>query len=186
MDSFRLGVLALLDVTDMDGDGLATALDEWAGGNWTVDRIAVGETLDQLVSEGLVAVVAGRDAATPTVHTTYTVTGAGREALVAWFAADPIEGPPPRDELLAKVLWALPSGRERALRVITGQRSSLTAELQRRRRAAHPPTARSAELKALPPVLVADAHFAQVEAELRWLDLCEARLDGTGRNGGRT
>ena len=46
----------------------------------------------------------------------------------------PVDDPPPRDELMLKVLMAIEHGPEHALDVITRQRTALLALLQQRRR----------------------------------------------------
>jgi DNA-binding PadR family transcriptional regulator len=116
----------------------------------------------------------------------YAITPAGRNALAGWYATSPTDMPPPRDELVAKVLFALAGGRDHALAVITRQRTALTAALQARHKqrralagqrargtAAEPPPDGAA---ALSTQLVTDALIARAEADLRWLDLCEARV----------
>ena len=75
------------------------------------------------------------------------------------------------------MLLALAGGREHALAVVTRPRTALTAALQARRRALRSTsTSVGAGAIALAPTLVADALVARAEADLRWLDVCEARL----------
>ena len=91
----------------------------------------------------------------------------------------PSDEPPPRDELQLKVLLAIDHGPEHALAVITRQRTALTGLLQRHRRS-HP----AGEGAPLAEALVADALAVRAEADLRWLDLCEARILRTAEDGG--
>jgi hypothetical protein len=104
----------------------------------------------------------------------YSLTAAGREELGAWWQAVPADEPPPRDELMLKVLMAFEKGREHALEVITRQRTALFALLQRHRRDRPAPDMSTAA--ALAATLVTDALVVRAEADLRWLDLCESRL----------
>jgi DNA-binding PadR family transcriptional regulator len=185
--SVRQGLLALLDQADMYGYQLRGAFEAYTGGVWPLNVGQVYTTLERLERDGLVA-TADRDgegseggARRGRDHKTYVITRAGRDALREWFEATPGDEPPPRDELLAKVLLALSGGVEHALEVVTRQRTALTAGLQARRRAlrgAPSSTARShvEGLTALAPLLVTDALVARAEADLRWLDMCEARL----------
>ena len=106
----------------------------------------------------------------------YELTAAGREALAAWWELVPADEPPPRDELMLKVLFAATLGVERAVAVLTEQRTALVAHLQRRRREQRAET--SDDVVA---AIVRDALVVRAEADLRWLDLCEARL--TARKG---
>ncbi|MGH9230081.1 MAG: PadR family transcriptional regulator [Acidimicrobiales bacterium] len=192
--SVRQGLLALLDQADMYGYQLRSTFEACTGGAWPLNIGQVYTTLERLERDGLVATarpdgggagVGGRQ------HKYYAITRAGRDALREWFEATPGDEPPPRDELIAKVLLALVGGRDHALAVVTRQRTALTAALQARRRAisgtgtgapgagssaGHRAGPRDDGLTALAPVLVTDALVARAEADLRWLDMCEARL----------
>jgi DNA-binding PadR family transcriptional regulator len=194
--SVRLGLLALLDGADMYGYQLKVEFEAHTGGVWPLNIGQVYSTLDRLERDRLVAVVApsggddeggqakpggGRE------QKYYAITRAGRDALADWFAATAGDEPPPRDELLAKVLLALAGGRDHALGVVTAQRTALTGALQARRRALRERKAAAgpggdrdggaaAVTRVLAGELVADALVTRAEADLRWLDLCEARL----------
>lgn len=108
---------------------------------------------------------------------TYAITVDGVAELGAWWQAVPVDDPPHRDELMLKVLMAIRDGREHALRVITRQRTVLMSMLRakrRERRAGMPPG--TADGSSLAVRLVTDAIVARAEADLRWLDTCEAQL----------
>ena len=55
----------------------------------------------------------------------YELTAAGREELAAWWSLVPVDDPPPRDELMLKVLFAIGTNTEHALAVITAHRTAL-------------------------------------------------------------
>jgi len=206
--SVRLGLLALLDDADMYGYQLKSAFEARTGGVWPLNIGQVYTTLARLERDGLVATSTrdgngegggdggeGGRTADDRQHV-YSITAAGRRELADWFAESPAEGPPPRDELIAKVLLAAAGGSERALGVVTAQRTALFTALQARRRALR--AARAAENgggnghgagdgepeaegeaggdEALAAALVQDALVIRAESELRWLDQCEARL----------
>ncbi|HEY9555996.1 MAG TPA: PadR family transcriptional regulator [Acidimicrobiales bacterium] len=161
----REGLLALLREGPSHGYQLKTAWETATGGVWSLNVGQVYTTLDRLARDGSVEVseVDGQKQ--------YAITAAGREELQAWWETGPADVPPPRDELMLKVLMAIEDGFDRALEVITDHRSALTTTLQARRRAS-----RSATEPDLAATLVADALATRAEADLRWLDLCEARL----------
>lgn len=126
-------------------------------------------TLERLERDGLVVADddAGGDAAR-----TYRLTGKGRSQLERWYAEPVMVDPPPRDELAIKFLLAVGAPQIDAARLIQRQRSSLIGVLQRYTR--HKEALD--EAVELPAVLLHDALIFNVEAQLRWLELCEARL----------
>jgi hypothetical protein len=80
--------------------------------------------------------------------------------------------PPRRDELAIKLLLAVGAPQVDAAALIQRQRTALVSVLQRYTRQ----KALLDEHAELPAVLLHDALILNVEAQLRWLDLCEARL----------
>jgi hypothetical protein len=102
---------------------------------------------------------------------TYAITVDGVAALGEWWEAVPADDPPPRDELMLKVLMAIERGDDHALRVITHQRTVLLTLLQGKRK-----VRRAAADETLAARLVTDALVARAEADLRWLDTCEEHL----------
>ncbi len=165
----REGLLALLDEGPRHGYQLKTTFETATGGIWPLNVGQVYTTLDRLERDGLVAVRQLDDHST--AQKVYELTAEGRLHLGAWWHAVPVDEAPPRDELMLKVLMAIGVGAPHALDVLTEQRSALTALLQARRR-----ERRQVETSDLATVLVTDALIVRAEADLRWLDLCEARL----------
>jgi hypothetical protein len=107
----------------------------------------------------------------------YRITDAGRAEVADWFAA-PIEHEArPRDELMIKLAMALADRCVDALAVLDAQRGAA-------RRAIRAATTRKAELSRkagdeppdLPGLLIVEAAIFAAEAEVRWLDHCEAVL----------
>lgn len=184
--SVRLGLLALLDRQESYGYQLKADFEAATGSLWPLNIGQVYTTLERLERDGLV--VADERGEGDDRQRWYLITQRGRAELEDWFEAGKVDAVPPRDGLYAKVLLALIAGPDVALDVITRQRTALTGVLQARRanqrkRAAissdgssGPPTDEPARLAALAHQLVDDAVIARTEAELRWLDLCEARL----------
>jgi DNA-binding PadR family transcriptional regulator len=163
----REGLLSLLEPGPRYGYQLKTEFEAITGGVWTLNVGQVYTTLERLERDGLVT------HAEADGQKSYSLTAAGREELGAWWHAVPSEDPPPRDELMLKVLMAIERGSEHALAVITRQRTALFALLQHHRRSAGPGNAAG---EALAAALVTDALVVRAEADLRWLDLCESRI----------
>lgn len=167
----REGLLALLEDGPQHGYQLKTAFETATGGVWPLNVGQVYTTLDRLERDGLVD-VDERDG-----QKSYRLTIDGVAELGAWWEAVPAEDPPPRDELMLKVLMAIEHGGDHALAVITRQRSALLALLQQRRRdRSSVPRRTNGDGEAIAAALVVDALVVRAEADLRWLDLCESRL----------
>jgi len=165
--------LALLREGPRYGYQLKTEFEAATGGVWTINVGQVYTTLERLSRDGLVT-LDERDE-----QKLYSITLAGVDELGAWWDAVPTEDPPPRDELMLKMLMAIELGADHGLDVITKHRTALTSLLQRRRRAASAANGNgngSSAGEGLAAALVADALIVRAEADLRWLDLCEARL----------
>jgi DNA-binding PadR family transcriptional regulator len=164
----REGLLALLQEGPRHGYQLKTEFEAATGGVWPLNVGQVYTTLDRLERDGMVRITAG--AAQPG-QKVYEITHDGTQELGAWWEAVPADEPPPRDELMLKVLMAIERGTEHGLRVVTRQRTQLLALLATKRRE------RAAQGDAgLAATLVTEALVARAEADLRWLDRCEAAL----------
>jgi len=170
--SVREGLLALLAERPRNGHQLKLEFELATGAVWPLNVGQVYTTLERLERDGLVVRASLED--DPAAQKRYALTAAGREELAAWWSLVPVDDPPPRDELMLKVLFAMGRGSDHALAVITAHRTALLSLLQQRRR----------EQRAAIPdpdlatALVRDALVVRAEADLRWLDLCEARLTG--------
>ncbi len=180
----REGLLVLLDDGPLHGYGLKTAFERATGGVWPLNVGQVYSTLDRLQRDGLVAESDADDG-----QRAWQLTDRGREELGEWWWAVPGEDPPPRDELVLKVLMAAAGDPERALRVVAHQRDALLGLLARRRREAV--SRRGEDDDPLAAALMVEVLVFRAEADLRWLDLCEQRLNvrlsetGQLRKGGR-
>lgn len=175
----REGLLALLDERPRYGYQLKTEFEHATGGVWPLNIGQVYTTLDRLQRDGLVEVSPVDGATTADAQKVYALTPRGRSALGAWWEAVPVDEPPPRDELMLKVLMAIDHDSVHALHVVTHHRTVLVQLLQAKRR----------ERKALAGVdsslaaqMVTEALVARAEADLRWLDMVEARLGAKTSN----
>lgn len=164
----REALLALLSEGPSHGYQLKAAFETATAKVWPLNVGQVYTTLERLDRDGLV------ETDDDDGQRSYRLTAAGIDELGAWWEAAPTEDPPPRDELMLKVLLAVAAGRDQALEVITAQRNALLMLLQQRRRAFNRRPGRGVD--ALVDELVTDALLMRAEADLRWLDLCEERL----------
>ncbi len=169
----RHAILSLLAQRPRHGYELRAAFEAVAGGeeNWDVKPAQVYTTLTRMEKSGLVAEQAVEQDGGPEKRI-YAVTPAGHTALRDWFA----EGTPPvhqRDAFFLKLMLALISGVADPYRLINTQRTSLYQEL-------HDITNQRTRVdpdRELAKVLLLDKAAMHLEADLRWLDMTEARLD---------
>ena len=153
--SIKYALLSLLDHQPHHGYQLKIAVEGWLGQSWPLNIGQVYTTLTRLERDGLVAL--GEVDAQG--RQTYQITPAGRAALADWFATPVPRDGLVRDELLVKLVAAVAAGDGTALSVIRGQRTATLQLLQQHTRGK-----------------------AQAEAEVAWLELCEARLRTAGRD----
>jgi DNA-binding PadR family transcriptional regulator len=155
------------------GYELRAVFEAVAGGkeNWDVKPAQVYTTLTRLEKSGLVAEQSIEQDAGPEKRI-YAITSEGHAALQEWFA----EGTRPehqRDEFFLKLMLALVSGVADPYRLIHTQRAFLYREL-------HAVTNQRSRVdpgRELAQILLLDKAAMHLEADLRWLDMTEARLD---------
>ena len=169
--SLRQGLLALLQEEPKHGYQLKTEFEHATGGMWTINVGQVYTTLDRLIRDGFV------DADESDEQKQYRLTREGSQQLEHWWQTVPGDEPPPRDEMLVKVLLAIATAPDTAVEVITTQRTAVLELLQERRRATR---ARATTPATMADALAADALVVRAEADIRWLDLCEARVLAAG------
>jgi len=166
--SIKHGLLALLERGPMHGYQLRAAFEESTGGTWPLNIGQVYTTLSRLERDQLVRPLPRSDEG----QRPYAITDAGRAELAAWFATPVRRTDRPRDELAIKLALALTTPGVDVPAVVQAQRSATMRTLQEYTRLkAH--AEGPAELSWL---LVLDAMLFQAEAEVRWLDHCEASL----------
>jgi DNA-binding PadR family transcriptional regulator len=164
--SVRHGLLALLAEGPSYGYQLRTRLEARTGGTWPLNIGQVYTTLSRLERDGLV------EAAEEDGQSTYRITEAGRAGVAAWFTSPVERSAPARDELAIKLALAVGSPMADVRQVVQVQRSATMRAMQELTRL----KARADADADLAWTLVLDALVFQAEAEIRWLDHCEARV----------
>lgn len=109
-------------------------------------------------------------------HIFWTITAAGRDELADWFGSPVLRESVDRDELFLKLALAATSPGVDAAALLRVQREAAQARLATLRREEADQDSEPEHPCALGRVLIADARREDAEAELRWLDLVEARL----------
>jgi DNA-binding PadR family transcriptional regulator len=168
--SIKYGLLALLERGPRHGYQLRTEFDAATGAAWPLNVGQVYTTLDRLERDGLVAQDGAADA---DGRIAYRITDEGRGELRSWFASPVSSKAAPRDELAIKLALAVTTPGVDVLAVVQTQRTAtMTAlqELTRLKAGAGDPA------DDLAWSLVLDSLVFRAEAEIRWLDHCEARV----------
>jgi len=168
--SVRQALLALLEEGPMYGYQLRSEFERRTGATWPLNVGQVYTTLTRLERDGLV-VGSGADG---DGHVVYEVTEAGREEVATWFTTPVGRGTPPRDELAIKLALAVTVPGVDIGTVIQQQRSATISALQDYTRLKRDRDDRTPDDLAWG--LVLDSLIFAAEAEVRWLDHCEARL----------
>lgn len=166
--SVRYGLLALLDEAPSHGYSLKTAFEQRTGGSWALNIGQVYTTIQRLERDGLVESIGAAE----DDRREYRITLAGREQLTSWFDTPVVPEAPARDELTIKVLLAVAAGDVDVTALLQRQRRASIEQLQAytRRKAKADPERDVAFL------ILLDALIFRTEAEIRWLDACDARI----------
>jgi DNA-binding PadR family transcriptional regulator len=169
--SIRHSLLALLEDQPRYGYQLRVEFENRTGAAWPLNIGQVYTTLDRLERDGLVA----RDGDDGNGHVVYSITAAGKAEIRDWFAAPVERSSQPRNELAIKLALAVTLPGVDVKAVIQSQRVQSIRALQDYTKARRdmPVNQRAGDTASL---LVLDSLIFQAEAEVRWLDLCEARM----------
>jgi DNA-binding PadR family transcriptional regulator len=163
--SVKHALLALLEQEPMYGYQLRAAFEERTAETWPLNIGQVYTTLSRLERDGLVE--GGETDADG--HQIYQLTEAGRAEVAEWFGTAVPRTQPPREELAIKVALAVTSPGLDVASVLQRQRSATMSALQGYTRAKR-------QTADLAHALVLDSLIFTAEAEIRWLDHCEAQL----------
>jgi DNA-binding PadR family transcriptional regulator len=168
--SVRQALLALLEEGPMYGYQLRSEFERRTGATWPLNVGQVYTTLTRLERDGLVT-GSGADGEG---HVVYEVTQAGRDEVATWFTTPVSRTAPPRDELAIKLALAVTVPGVDVGTVIQQQRGATISALQDYTRLKRDRVDRTPGDLAWG--LVLESLIFNAEAEVRWLDHCEARL----------
>ncbi|GAA2297640.1 helix-turn-helix transcriptional regulator [Actinomadura luteofluorescens] len=168
--SIRHGLLALLSQGPRYGYQLRAEFESSTGATWPLNIGQVYSTLSRLERDELVTRVGADDEG----RFVYRITPAGEEDVRRWFATPIARSDRPRDELTIKLAMAVTTPGVDAAHVVQTQRTATLRTLQDLTRL-------KADAPAVPAGqgdrawrLVLESMIFQAEAEVRWLDHCEA------------
>ncbi len=172
--SVRNALLGLLAQKPRHGYELRAAFEAVVGGdaNWDVKPAQIYTTLDRLEEAGLVARESDLGEGDEPSRRIYAISEQGEAVLQDWFA-NGITTEHQRDEFFVKLMVALASGQADPERLIQTQRAHLYREMHdiTAQRDAYDPRCEIAQ------ILLLDKAIMHLEADLRWLDMIEHRLE---------
>lgn len=142
---------------------------------WPLNVGQVYTTLARLDRDGLIESTADEDIARSS-QKCYRLTPAGSAELMDWLRAPSGVDPPPRDELVIKVLVAMKVPGIDIREVLQVHRRHLVEAMQR-----YTNVKRGAAADDLGLALVVDAELARLGAAVRWIEGAEARLRAGAR-----
>jgi DNA-binding PadR family transcriptional regulator len=173
----RHALLGLLAQRSRHGYELHAALVALVGGeeNWGVRPAQVYTTLARLAESGLIAEEAVEKEGGPEKRI-YALLPAGREELEQWLSTGVLDERV-RDEFYLKLMLGLAMDTIDSRQLIQVQRHTLYQELHRLTAQRQQADAQSELAK----ILLLDKAVMHLEADLRWLDMIEARLDDVQR-----
>lgn len=165
--SIRHGLLALLRTEPKYGYQLRAEFEAATGATWPLNIGQVYTTLTRLERDGLV------EAAGEPVdgRSLYRITDTGRTELASWFDTPVMRESRPRDELAIKLALALTVPGIDVGAVVQRQRAATMQSLQELTR-----LKRNSSAQDISWLLVVESMIFGAEAEIRWLDHCEAML----------
>ncbi len=164
----REGLLALLASGPSHGYQLKVDFEAATGDAWSLNVGQVYSTLQRLERDELVEV----DNADDEGRIAYRLTAAGREELADWLARPVPRKVSNRDEVSMKLLLAIAGGSGDPRRIVAIQRQSTMGDLQ---------DYTHLRTRTEPDDIAWNLHLDRLairsEAELRWLDRVERRLE---------
>jgi DNA-binding PadR family transcriptional regulator len=165
-------LLGLLDAEPRYGYELKAVFEQFLGGTWPLNIGQVYTALSRFERAGLVECQVVPQDAVPD-RKVYALTASGRAELHTWLD-EPDVGPVSlRDAFFLKI----------AVRSLNGDDSAARELIRRQREEHHSALADLGELQGEPDVhpataLLLEGAMLRLEADLRWLDVCEERLKG--------
>ncbi|MBI2333349.1 MAG: PadR family transcriptional regulator [Chloroflexi bacterium] len=171
--SVRNAILGLLAQKSRHGYELHSAFSMVVGGAaWDVKPAQIYTTLERLEESGLVETKSDLGEGREPDRRIYAITNNGREVLKDWFN-DGVPTEHQRDEFYVKLMIGLVSREADPARIIQTQRARLFQELHdaTTQRDKYDPHVELAQ------ILLVDKAIMHLEADLRWLDMIEMRLE---------
>jgi DNA-binding PadR family transcriptional regulator len=166
--SVRHAILALLSNQPKFGLQLQQEFESRTGNVWPLNVGQVYTTLQRLERDGLIE---EENEEAKGIQKDYTITSAGRRELIEWLQTPAQFDPPPRDELVIKMLVALKVPDIDVRELLQVHRRHLVEAMRQYTRLKAEDSGEDFAL-----ALVVDAQLFRLEGIVRWLDSADIRL----------
>lgn len=178
--SVKYGLLGILARQPKHGYELKRTFERITGGFWRLNYGQIYQTLDRLEGDGLVNHTVEHDVSAPD-RKVYDITAAGRSALARWLDNPEPRPRPLRDELFIRLAVMAGEELEPVLELLARHRTLYLAKMAELTRAKGRSKRGGDGRDGLVEELLLDAALFHTEADLRWLEHCEAKLRTRGR-----
>jgi len=172
--SVKHGLLGLLAQKPQNGYELKNSFDKIAGGFWDVNYGQIYSTIDRLVKDGLViSSVEGKESVERRV---YQITEKGVKEFKDWLDKPSAKIRPLRDEVFVKLAFMYPFDKDAILQLLAEQRQLYLAKMAELTRQKYLLSRNGISRDNLMTDLLLDAALFHAEADIKWIEHCEAKL----------
>jgi DNA-binding PadR family transcriptional regulator len=185
--SVKYGLLGILAKQPQHGYELKRTFEQITGGFWQLNYGQIYQTLDRLEGEGYVTFTVEHEENVPD-RKVYEITSEGEKALGDWLANPSPRPRPLRDELFIRLAVMSNGGLGAIFELLASHREiylEKMAELTKAKTDIPAPSSRTTGAGVpdeLIEELLVDAALFHAEADLRWLEHCEAKLRASQRS----
>lgn len=178
--SVKYGLLGILARKSQHGYELKRSFEQITGGFWELNYGQIYQTLDRLEQDGLVTYSVEHEENVPDKKV-YEITANGRGALNNWIASPDPKPRPLRDELFIRLAVMTTQDIAPMIDLLESHQSIYLKKMTQLTKAKNKIKSleSSPELSAgqlLMEELLMDAGLFHAEADLKWLEHCEAKL----------
>lgn len=173
--SIKYALLAILAEQDLHGYELKSSFDDKIGEFWSLNFGQIYSTLDRLEKDELVTHDREQQERRPD-RKIFRITPLGRTSLAEWLATPVGKVRALRDEFFIKLVFMDKGDPAPLLQLIEQQKSLYMKRLSRLTKRKLSLKKGEPDMNTLTTELLMDAGIFHAEADIRWLDLCAAKI----------
>ena len=182
--SVKYGLLGILAKKPQHGYELKRTFEQITGGFWELNYGQIYQTLDRLESDGFVTFTVEQEDNVPDKKV-YEITHDGRDALRTWIDNPEPRPRPLRDELFIRLAVMTSGDVNSMLDLVEAHQRIYLTKMSELTRAKTKVSSNLPQSNTVPDALIEDllidAALFHAEADVKWLEHCEAKLKAFGR-----